>query len=413
MQEFKKTVEIIGGGTISHIRNHLALTTPAFGSTAKLLKSLCQSHSDKLKINLHLTKMADPNSTIQTNQDVEALVDQWINDLNVKIIFFNAALVDYNGSIDNSPSGKYEERLKTSEGNKFLTLTPSKKIINKIRKNRKDIFLVAFKTTCGATEDQQYIAGLNLLKKNSCNLVLANDTKTRTNMIITPEEARYHVSTDREYVLKNLVEMAYLRSHLSFTRSTVIAGEAVGWNSKEIPDSLRYVVNHCIKQGAYKPFNGATVGHFAYKISDSEFLTSRRKTNFNDLETLGLVRVKTDGKDNVLAYGFKPSVGGQSQRIIFEEHPGLDCIAHAHVPIKPNSLVPIVSQREFECGSHQCGQNTSNGLKKFGDLYAVYLDNHGPNIVFPKNIDPKIVCAFIDENFDLSAKTGGMVNLEK
>jgi hypothetical protein len=31
---FKKTVEIIGGGTISHIRNHLALAAPAYGTTA-------------------------------------------------------------------------------------------------------------------------------------------------------------------------------------------------------------------------------------------------------------------------------------------------------------------------------------------------------------------------------------------
>ena len=30
-----KTIHIIGGGTITHVRNHLALATPAYGSTAK------------------------------------------------------------------------------------------------------------------------------------------------------------------------------------------------------------------------------------------------------------------------------------------------------------------------------------------------------------------------------------------
>jgi hypothetical protein len=62
--------------------------------------------------------------------------------------------------------------------------------------------------------------------------------------------------------------------------------------------------------------------------------------------------------------------------------------------------------------SHQCGQNTSSGLKKFGNLYAVYLDQHGPNVVFNRTIDPAEVIRFIEENFDLEDKTGGPVSLE-
>lgn len=422
MTEFKKTVEIIGGGTVSHVRNHLALCAPAYGKTATKLSNMCRAHSDKLAINLHLTKMADPMfSDIETNQDVSDLVDKWIADPNVKIVFFNPALVDFDAHVlhndplagglyhNFTPSGKYEPRLKTSQGNVRLHLSPSQKIVSEIRRKRKDIFLVAFKTTCGATEDEQYLTGLHLLKTSSCNLVLANDTKTRNNMIITPEEARYHVSTDRDYVLKNLVEMAYLRSHLMFTRSTVVVGEAVSWNSPLVPETLRRVVDYCIEKGAYKPFNGATVGHFAAKIGGTTFLTSKRKTNFNDLAKLGLVRVETDGPDSVIAYGAKPSVGGQSQRIVFQEHPDADLIVHFHCPIKPESKVPTVSQREFECGSHQCGQNTSRGLARFGELHAVYLDNHSPNIVFNSSCDWRTVVNFIESNFDLSGKTGGPV----
>lgn len=425
MSEFKKSIEIVGGGTVSHVRNHLALCAPAYGTTACKIRDYCREHSNKLDVNLHLTKMADPLfSNIETNEDISRLLDKWIADPNVKIIFFNPALVDFKGSICTSGpvgyewaddistvSGKYEERLKTSEGERMMKLTPTDKLISKIRKNRKDIFLVGFKTTCGASEDEQYLTGLHLLKTTSCNLVLANDTKTRTNMIITPEEARYHVTTDRDFALRNLVQMAYLRSHLMFTRSTVISGEPVSWNSDRVPDTLRKVVNYCIEKNAYKPFNGATVGHFAVKIGPTTFLTSRRKTNFNELSTLGLVKVETDGPDSVIAYGAKPSVGGQSQRIVFQEHPDTDCIVHFHCPIKPNSKVPIVSQREYECGSHECGKNTSNGLQKFSNLYAVYLDNHGPNIVFNRACDWRTVVEFIESNFDLSAKTGGPVKL--
>lgn len=64
------------------------------------------------------------------------------------------------------------------------------------------------------------------------------------------------------------------------------------------------------------------------------------------------------------------------------------------------------SQFENECGSHQCGQNTSQGLREEAPgIYCVYLDNHGPNIVFNKKTNPEDVINFIDKNFDLSKST--------
>lgn len=438
----KRRIVVIGGGTISHVRAHLALCAPAYGKTARELTVLAAEKFTEAEVELYLTKMGQagddypieacklPNfhvaskfrnySNLQTNEDIAELVDELREDPAVKVIFFNPALVDYDGNIlgepvkssKSTPSGKYETRLKTSEGNQYMRLTPAEKVVKKIREGRKDITLVAFKTTVGASEDEQYLAGLELMKKNSVNLVLANDLVTRVNMIITPEEARYHVTTDRAEALKQLVDMAWYRSQLTFTRSTVVAGSPVPWSSPEVFPSLREVVDFCIQQNAYKPFGNATVGHFACKIGEKTFLTSIRKSNFNDLATKGLVKVEVDGDDSVIAYGAKPSVGGQSQRIIFSEHSEYDCIVHFHCPKKPESTVPIVSQREYECGSHQCGQNTSNGLQKFGNLSAVMLDNHGPNIVFNHSIDPREVIDFIVANFDLAGKTGGLVSLK-
>lgn len=429
-----KKIIILGGGTVMHVKNHLALCAPAYGTTAKQIAQLCMDSIPKMNTELYLTKMAG-GTYIETNNDVENFLKTIIDDLDVKIIFMNAAICDFEGAIDNDDElpGKYSGRLKTSDGFVKMTLNPTNKLLGKIRSTRKDIFLVAFKTTCGATADEQYLAGLKLLKTNSCNMVLANDTKTRLNIIITPEEARYHVTMDREEALKQLVDIAKLRSHLTFTRSTVVDGQPVPWNSDLVYPALRTVVDKCIALGAYKPFMGKTAGHFAVKLSEDTFLTSIRKTDFNELEKNGLVKVTTDGPDNVIAYGAKPSVGGQSQRIVFADHKDreYDCIVHFHCPLKTKKVaipvgnngslvfatemvpagdnIPIVSQREFECGSHECGKNTSNGLKACGNLSAVYLDNHGPNIVFNHNIDPQEVINFIEKNFDLTQKTGGLV----
>lgn len=404
-----KKVVIFGGGTFNYVRAHLSLATPAFGETARNIFNISNRWFNKMDVKMCLTKMAHHESKIITNEDVNEVVNAMIQDNTVKVVFFNIALCDYHGSIGSIESGKCADRLKTSDGYQEMILMPAEKIVQKIREKRKDIFLVAFKTTSGATEAEQFKDGLNLLKKSSANLVLANDLTTRKNMIITPEEGVYSVTKDRQSALEELVKMSWHRSHLSFTRSTVVDGQPVPWNDNRVYASLRKVVDYCITQGAYKKFNGVTTGHFACKIGDGEFLTSIRKTNFNEMEKYGLVHVKTDGDDRVISYGAKPSVGGQSQRIIFNKFEDTDCIVHFHCPMKENPRDPIItrSQREYECGSHECGQNTADGLTKHGNIYAVMLDKHGPNIVFHHDIDPEEVIDFINANFDLGKSTSG------
>lgn len=418
-----KNIHVFGGGTVAHISNHLALSAPAYGTTARQISRLCHEKFKTMNVRLELTKMASNGLTqLDTVEDISDRIDQLIDTSETKIIFFSCAIVDFipdEVSVYNPREwtqlipkcGKYVDRIESSKNSEIsIDAHRSEKIISKIRKTRKDIFLVGFKTTCGADNNTMYRKGLKLCKESSCNLVLVNDTFRRHNMIITPEEAAYCETHDRDKVLAELVDMTYHRSHLTFTQSTVVDGQPVPWNSELVPNSLRTIVNYCIQGGAYKPFGeaGSTVGHFAHKLSDNEFLTSIRKSNFNDLEKNGLVYVKTDGPDSVIAYGAKPSVGGQSQRIIFRDHVGMDCVVHFHCPKKSGGDdIPTVSQREVECGSHECGANTSNNLKQFGNLKAVMLNNHGPNIVFNKNIDPKEVIDFINKNFELGEKTGG------
>lgn len=428
-----KKIVIVGGGTVEHISNHLALSAPAYGSTARLIDDILGDIENlNFDQDLYLSKMVSDidgddfyrKGTFETSTELLELAKQIKADPLTKIIFWNPAICDFKPEYleEHDPYDrgipvttifdKHGDRL-SSVHTYNLRISPAPKIVNIFRANgevepgRKDLFLVSFKTTTGATSQEQYLAGLDLLKRTSSNLVLANDTITRNNMVICPEEAVYHETTDRNEALRGLVEMTLLRSNLTFTQSTVIAGDPISWDSDLIPTPIKKVVDYCIDRGAYKKFRGVTAGHFAVKLSDTEFLTSIRKTDFNDMKNVGLVKVKTDGPDTVLAYGAKPSVGGQSQRIVFQDHPGFDCICHFHCPIREGSKVPVASQREVECGSHQCGANTSNHLKQFGNLWAVYLDQHGPNILFNKDIDPEEVIKFIEDNFDLELKTGG------
>ncbi len=405
----KNVVAIIGGGTYSPIFNHMGLCSFARGGTARRLLKLFSD--TKLKPRLYLSKMADNGGSgdFHTNDDLQELIDHIKSDPAMKIIVLTAAVCDFvsQDGGDGVPRPKTDQEC-------ALFLSPAAKIVRSIRdEDHKHIFVVAFKQTHGASYNDMYRAGLKLCKEASVNLVLVNDTMGKHNMIVTPEEAAYGEG-GRNHALKELVDMTVLRSHLSFTRSTVVAGESVPWDSDEVPASLRAVVDHCIDNCANKSVGGATVGNFACKLSDNEFLTSIRRSNFNDLDEIGLVRVKTDGPDQVTAYGHKPSVGGQSQRLVFGQHKGMECIVHFHCPLKHDHRddIEVRSQRELECGSHECGQNTSDGLHWFGNLKAVMLHKHGPNIIFPIDTDPFEVIDFIEANFDLSGKTGGY-NLEE
>ena len=527
-----KRIAIIGGGTNTYISNHLALSAPAYGTTAFNLAVEFECHPEnKMKVDLYLTKMASKGATdLDTPEDVEALVDRLIADPNTRVIIFNVAMVDFkpkavfdlfnyeDSALNMTEFGKYKARIESRaiKGKAFIQITPYQKIINKIRKERKDILLVGFKTTCGATKQEQYEKGLKLCKDASANIVFVNDvdkerikalkecseyflrnddyfnslklkikenTATeyelnifkpyseqylhwenkqrdlQNNGLVTPEESSYWYNT-RDEALNALVQMVLDRSHLHFTRSTVVDSETVPWQTSRrvsakvytlgnvppeeivkgpreiipnplIPETFRTVFDWVRSQGAYKQGpTGATVGHFGIALGPNEFLTSKRKTDFNKIEEVGLVRVITDdpddvfgykhffeesNNDKVIAFGAKPSVGGQSQRSLFEAFPNLNCIVHFHCPLKTEYRAEFKTtpQFSFECGSHECIASNITGFKEYKvspthSIWAGHMDYHGPNIVFNSEIDPQLVINFIDKYWDLSRKTDGL-----
>ncbi len=425
-----KNVYILGGGTVFHLRPHFALSAPAYGKTALKLAGIFSEHPEVEpgSVKVGLTKMAQGAYGLaknhemigETNEEVNDYVDKILADKDTKIIFMSVAMCDFEGSVGEfksyggpdgekrfwrTRSGKCEPRLKSDTSGWYVELTQAEKVINKIRKQRKDIFLIGCKTTAGVTEEAQYEAGLSLLKKNSCNLVLANDVQTGLNMIICPELAVYSVTHDRDKVLRDLVDIAMSRSKNEFTRTTVVEGTLLPWRDSKVPESLQKVVDWCVEQGAYQAFNNVTVGHFGFKPETDVLYSSRRKQNFNLPECRDLVRVEFS-KDSQKAFGAKPSAGARSQYMVLSKFTKYDCIVHFHCPMKPGANVAVRPQRMFECGSHQCGENTAAGMMEYGNgIAAVMLDKHGPNIVFSRDANPAEVIKFIGENFDLTKRT--------
>ena len=390
---------IIGGGTFNHIRNHLSLAIPAFGTTAKYLNTQFENTI------LYLTKMAG-GEFLNTNDNIANLIDALILNPNVGTIIMNVALCDYNAEyINNIPNGPHAERLKTSNGDQQLTLYPTEKLIKRIRLQRPDIFLVGFKTTTNQTEQEQYYTALKFMKEAKCNLVLANDIVTRLNMVIVPEEAHYHVTINRKTALDGLVSLIKARQNLTYHHTELI--NTHNTNMSDTSKTFCAVIEFLINNGGFisDNGNGFTPGHFCFRPNINVFLSSQRKVNHNEVFTNGLTHVLDSQNGKLTARGtHKPSVGATSQRLLFNEFPEYDCIVHTHNPIKNSSEINRIPQYPYQCGSIECGQNTLSGMKFKDNIGAVYLEKHGANIMFKSTENPNTIIDFIKNNLQLGLK---------
>lgn len=446
-----KNIYIITGGTVNHIRPHFAVSAPAYGTVgSKLYHNLSALYKNDTEHRIvlvptqmalgvlpgecgmdyiHLLKQAKLNK-LETNKDLSDLIDYLISDKDTRSIIMAAAVCDFEAkeivdfesdSYFDPQIGKDYERLDSSHSY-TVKLKPSDKLLSKIRQMRKNIFVVSFKTTSGKGFDETYKAGLLSLKKNSSNLVFANDIKDHVNMVITPEEFPYKAET-RDEALKILAEMVYHRLNLTFDDKTVIKDQDRGFphvlvTEGAIPENWYQLMNYLFENNAFKPLpmTGKTSGHFGCRVTgrDYERITSERKINHNESFDRGMIRVYSYENNNLIVGGAKPSVGEKTQELIYAQlGDKIDAIVHFHCPLKHGELettIPIKEQFKYECGSKECALNTVSGIKEIEPgIYAVHLNNHGPNIAFSKDVPVEELIKFINKYWDLTNKTGGII----
>lgn len=193
----KNKVVVFGGGTFNHIATHLSLAAPAFGETAKKLHQMFVDDG-VLESHLVLTKMADSNSRLITNDDVAACVAEMLKDPLVKVVVMNAAICDF--EVDNPG----EARLSSSRDYPVTLKGIQGKILSTIRQTRPDIVVAGFKTTHGASKVEQLAKAAASMAASQLDIVLANDVHTRSNILLT-KDLRVFDGEARQYTLQRLV----------------------------------------------------------------------------------------------------------------------------------------------------------------------------------------------------------------
>lgn len=450
----KKKIYIFTGGTINRVAPHFAVCAPAYGNvgvdmyrylvdqekyevilmpTAMAFSAFMHYGDVGLQLRYGDVCKAAGVDWIESNQDLYKVVEYLKEQEDTRCIIMSSAVTDYKAShAEFSDSNPYEYRIldrKTAKDGYFkerfnssldlkLYLSSDEKIIDTIRSERKDIFLVSFKATAGLPFSETYNKGLAQLKRSSSNLVFANDIVNKENMVITPEEYPYKYDSRGEAV-EGLCDMILKRLDLTFNRTTLVEGErAVPLKLDEegsIPDNFIPVLGRLIKHGAFKEFNGRTAGHFGCIVEGKDYqrISSVRKVNHNNVLSEGMSKIFIAPDGDIAVMGGKASVGEHTQQAIYDAlGDKVHSIVHFHCPPSKQFLnsIPVREQFSFECGSNECGMNTVSGMKEIiKGVWVVHLENHGPNIAFCKDVDPEKLFSFIQFNWDLSKKVAYQV----
>ena len=463
-----KKVYIICGGTIVHVAPHLALSAQAKGSVGlkiyqhlEIIKDSKDGINEGIEFVLVPTTMAfyecrnyisdeywdllkEANlKKLETYKHVKKLIEYITNLESTKGIILPAAICDYKprivkklnddkrtlGNVVEFHPGKKARRLKTSEGSLSVEIQPTEKIVHSIRRRRKDVFLVSFKTLAGDSVETNYKVGLNSLKDNKSNLVFVNDIKNKYNMIMTPEEYMYSY-TDRNKAVLELSEIIWDRLNLTYHRTVVKGRDRANLvelaKKGSIPQNFVDVLKHLFSSKAYKTveviektkkgqtkFKQIAVGHFGCKVTGEDGfyrVSSVRSSNHNKALQNGVIKIISEDNNIITVSGGKPSVGEHTQREMYDAlGDKVDSIVHFHCPRKEGSTVSVVPQKPYQCGTDECALNTRSGLEiLIPGIYAVHLEGHGPNIAFSKDIPASVVIDVINENWDLSKKEDGL-----
>jgi hypothetical protein len=210
-----KKIYVITGGTMVHVSPHFSLCAPAYGNVGlniyrQLSKRIAfQKLENRYKTYLVKTKMAGENSKVtkahleelgvtfspETNQDLQTLIHELVNHEETIGVVMSAAICDFEpvelmvsgdmGIVKITKFGKNQKRLHHVKS-LALQMQPSDKIIDLIKGKRPDIFLVTFKTTAGATENELFSQASDNMRRSKSDLVFANDIHKHLNMVVTP-----------------------------------------------------------------------------------------------------------------------------------------------------------------------------------------------------------------------------------
>lgn len=437
-------VVITAGGVKEKIDEVRSITNSSSGKLGKKIAHtfLCREEVELIYIYGGIAEPIDDirvkNIYIKDTNDLLNVVIDVLTNNKIDIFIHSMAVADYTTSyvID---FGKLQELVQNVEiknldnyieGCRLLTnskissdieepaivLRKTPKIIKKIKEISPYTFLVGFKLLENVSDEELFDVGFDLLRKNRCNLVLANDIKkiregNHRGLLIYPEKTFDAIEGKDEiahYIYKKSIE----RYNVGHPKSIQVSddnkinedvfhsfyGMGLFLNQN---DFLPRVVNHD------RPDKEGTYGNMSAKVDNGFYMTCRNvdkaRLKKSDLSFIENVEMVSEGSVYSKVYynsNIKPSIDTTIHSEIYN-NTDWNNIVHIHT----NKIflgVPLV-ENCYPCGCSEECSAILDIIKNNKQVEVIQMKKHGL-IIMGKSFDAcaaKIIdlfanCPYID-----------------
>lgn len=321
MSSNKRLFVITSGGTSEYIDSVRKITNSSSGKLGCLIaKEIIKDDNNKIiyihsKGAIKLEHSNIDNIEVVTTKDLELEVTNVLKNNKVDVFIHSMAVSDYSvkniidldklrEAFENRNEDNFDnilnkciidnsKKISSKNKNPLIALSENPKIISIIKKISPFTFLVGFKLLDNVSEDELFDIGFNLLRKNRCNLVLANDiSKIRQGkhigMLIYPEKNK-SIIKGKDSIAKTLMAEIYNRAFVKHPKSIQLSN--VNNLSENKFESIKGIGEILYKKGILPEVINhdridkiGTYGNMSFKNSENSFYITGRNVHKGKLK---------------------------------------------------------------------------------------------------------------------------------
>lgn len=398
MGKINKVIVITAGGTIEHIDSVRTIRNSSSGKLGSLMAESIKNSWDDVEIiyisNRYAIRPNIQHEWIETTSvlDVEQKVKELLETRKVDIFIHSMAVADYYVEGIETEQGEFVKtetllhNKLSSDGEEIkVILKKAPKIISQIKKWQPLVYLVGFKLLNETTEENLFNVGFNLLRKNRCNLVIANDLASikkgnHEGLFIVPEK-KYDKIKGKETIAEYLTSLLLNRAFCKHSNS-----KRLSENSNvpgEVLSQMKNIGKKLFDKGLLPIVEGGTYGNLSVKDDNGFYITGRNvdKGNLTGDILCKIEDCKGVTKESVYAEVFyhgkvKPSIDSAIHHAIYSKIPSAEAILHVHTD---DFFDKPLSSYNYPCGTMEerdsivelmDKENTVIQMKKHGVIIA-------------------------------------------
>lgn len=273
-------------------------------------------------------------------------------------------------------------KISSSEGDLVIKLKPTPKIISLIKELQPHTFLVGFKLLNDVPEEELFDTGFALLRKNRCNLVLANDLALirqgkHTGMLIYPEK-RHDLFSGKEAIATGLVQTMLIRGEVRHPKSICESNDAS--ISTEDVMQFRYIGQQLNALGCLPEVEKGTYGNLSVREEEGLLITGRNIDKGNITKNdLARVYSVLPGEGAVYAHvryagAVKPSIDSGIHGFIYQ-NTDWNAIVHVHT----DKIFPgfPITDYNYPCGTDKEMDSILRVIKENPNTPVLQMHKHG------------------------------------